>query len=231
MNRHNEIEHDASFTRSDLALGSNVAVNTSLISTLLSFSQDSTFLTPADIAAARHLRLKDSFTKNPSVTLKKKQTDACWREGALISLVLGDADGTGKVRVDWLKEWFVKERLPFALGWKPASPAQGIIANVKFTDKYKALEKGLNEKDTVPFRPSVPRASPVTLKNTSAKCSNFLFGTLSHRFWCLWGQKWLIFGTLGVTSDAKCSVLGAPLRVTEHLVEMVQYSVITLLEG
>ncbi|KAH8801237.1 Chloroperoxidase [Flagelloscypha sp. PMI_526] len=147
---HNQIEHDASFTRDDLALGSNFIINQTLISQLLSFSKDGKILTPTDIAEARQARLKDSFTRNPQVTLEQKQTDACWREGALISLVVGDEDGN--VRVDWLKEWFENERLPFALGWAPASPAHGIIANLKFTNQYKSLAKEFNKEDGLPLK-------------------------------------------------------------------------------
>lgn len=66
-----------------------------------------------------------------------------------MSLVAGDKDGN--VRVDWLREWFVNERLPTALGWKPAVPAHGIIDNLKFTDIYKKLAQGLNERDKLPI--------------------------------------------------------------------------------
>lgn len=147
---HNEIEHDASFTRNDLALGSNSVKNETLINELLSFTKDTQILTPTDIAEARQARLKDSFERNPEVTLEKKQTDACWREGALMSLVLGDRDGN--VRVDWLKEWFLNEKLPFELGWFPAFPAHGVIDNVKFTNKYTDLAKSFNEADQFPLQ-------------------------------------------------------------------------------
>jgi hypothetical protein len=67
----------------------------------------------------------------------------------LISLVLGDADGN--VRLDWLKDWLVDERLPTELGWSPSNPSHGIVDIVKFTDIYKGMAEKLNEQDQFPI--------------------------------------------------------------------------------
>ncbi|KZV87158.1 Cloroperoxidase [Exidia glandulosa HHB12029] len=65
-NSHNQIEHDASFTRDDLAFGSNVIKNTTQIESMIAHSEDGVTLTVEQIADARHARLKDSFSRNPS---------------------------------------------------------------------------------------------------------------------------------------------------------------------
>jgi hypothetical protein len=67
----------------------------------------------------------------------------------LMSLVLGDTDGN--IRVDWLREWFIDEKLPMDLGWRPAFPSHGIVDNLKFTNMYKDLEQRLNEQDQFPI--------------------------------------------------------------------------------
>jgi len=167
-NSHNAIEHDGSFTRNDayfdlVAAGvdpssmssgeastamppqHNPKQNITQIEWLFSHSKDGVVLTVDDIADARHSRLQDSFSRNPTVTLEKQQTDAMWREGALISLAVGDASGA--VRVDWLREWWENERLPTALGWSPRVPSAGLIDNIHWTNVYMAAEKTRNGND------------------------------------------------------------------------------------
>jgi len=149
-NSHNVIEHDASFTRDDLNLGSNAVINQTLIDQLVSFSSDGVVLTPDELAAARHARLKDSFSRNPSPVLQKEQTDGCWREESLIRLVVGDKDGN--IPINYLEEWFRNERLPTSLGWSPRSPSAGIIANIFLVNDFENKEKSLNSQDHLPIQ-------------------------------------------------------------------------------
>ncbi|KAJ7167715.1 Peroxidase, family 2-domain-containing protein [Mycena filopes] len=172
-NSHNSIEHDASFTRNDaffdivasgvdpnfidndaLPTVHNPVLNVTQIEFLLGFSKDGQKLTIDDIADARHERLRQTVALNPTATIEKKQTDAMWREGALISLVVGDADGA--VRVDWLREWFVTQRLPTALGWQKRSPSAGLIENIKLTNTYLNAEKVRNGNDVAGRTPELP---------------------------------------------------------------------------
>ncbi|KAJ7731420.1 Peroxidase, family 2-domain-containing protein [Mycena maculata] len=142
---HNTIEHDASLTRDDTALGSNTDKNQTLIDQLFSYSKDNLTLTPTDIAEARQARIKDSFTRNPNVTLHKLQTDACWREAGLLTMVLGDQNGN--IRLDWAREFLVDEKLPTDLGWSAPSPAHGIIDIEAITQTYTDLGQSLNAAD------------------------------------------------------------------------------------
>jgi len=140
---HNNIEHDASFTRTDLGLGGSAAVNATLVEQMLSFSTDKVNLSPQDIAQARHVRIADTFNNNPTFTMEQKQTDALWREAALIRLVVGDKD-TGNVRLDWLRSWFMDEKLPFHLGWQPHKLGGGVVDNIRHTNEFRDMEKEIN---------------------------------------------------------------------------------------
>ncbi|KAJ7167707.1 Chloroperoxidase [Mycena filopes] len=172
-NSHNNIEHDASFTRNDVffdlvasgvdpksinndALPTlhNPAVNVSQVEFVLGFSKDGQTMTVDDIADARHARLQSTVANNPTAVLESKQTGGLWREAASTSLVLGDSNGT--VRVDWLRDWFINERLPTALGWKKRNPSAGIIDNVDFTSRYLNAEKLRNGNDVPGGTPELP---------------------------------------------------------------------------
>ncbi|KAJ7044864.1 Peroxidase, family 2-domain-containing protein [Mycena alexandri] len=170
-NSHNKIEHDASFTRSDVffdlvASGvdpksidnnnippmHNPPVNTTLIDLLVSFSKDGKTLTVDDIADARHARLQSTVAFNPTAVLQSEQTGGLWREAGFVSLVLGDANGT--VRIDWLRDWFVNERLPIELGWK--KPNAGIFDILSYANTYEAAEKVRNGNNVPGGTPELP---------------------------------------------------------------------------
>ncbi|KAI8802838.1 hypothetical protein BJ742DRAFT_831629 [Cladochytrium replicatum] len=144
---HNRIEHDASFTRNDVFFTPEPKINATRVKKLLSFSSDNKYLTPLELAQARHWFIRDSFTNNPSKTLGKLQTDACWRENGLIQLVIGWNEPTGKMRVDWLKQWFLEERLPFNLGWKPSTTGGDIADATNITTQYIYREISINAAD------------------------------------------------------------------------------------
>ncbi|KAJ7755887.1 Peroxidase, family 2-domain-containing protein [Mycena metata] len=170
-NSHDKIEHDASFTRNDVffdlvASGvdpktidnnnipamHNPPVNTTLIDLLVSFSKDGQTLTVDDIADARHARLQSTVAFNPTADLDSEQTGGMWREAGFVSLVLGDANGT--VRVDWLRDWFVNERLPIELGWK--KPDAGLFDIVNWATTYEAAEKVRNGNNVAGGTPELP---------------------------------------------------------------------------
>ncbi|KAJ7044861.1 Peroxidase, family 2-domain-containing protein [Mycena alexandri] len=170
-NSHNQIEHDASFTRNDVffdlvARGvdpesinndaiphmHSPAVNLTLVDFLVGFSKDGQTLTVDDIADARHGRLRSTVALNPTAVLHSKQTGGMWREAGFMSLVLGNVDGA--VRVDWLREWFVNERLPTALGWQKHNA--GLIDVIKYTNTYLQAEKVRNGNNVPGGTPELP---------------------------------------------------------------------------
>lgn len=203
--RHNRIEHDGSFTRDDLALGSNVLINDTQvmrsrrptlparaeggaqIEQLLARSEDGIILTVEQIADQRHARLKDSFARNADVrpppfprcplglTARALARAGNAREEAdRRVLARGGAHLARRRRQQWRRarrlaarvvrparvllscaaltvRRLVNERLPTALGWSPASPAHGIIANLQYTSRYQGLEKQRNQADNLPL--------------------------------------------------------------------------------
>ncbi|KAJ7755890.1 hypothetical protein B0H16DRAFT_1458422 [Mycena metata] len=130
----------------------NPAVNLTLIDFLVGFSKDGQTLTVDNIADARHGRLRSTVALNPTANLQSKQTGGMWREAGFVSLILGNADGA--VRVDWLREWFVNERLPTALGWQKHNA--GLIDVIKYTNTYLQAEKVRNGNNVPGGTPELP---------------------------------------------------------------------------
>nr|AIG55844.1 secreted protein [Achlya hypogyna] len=112
---HNAIEHDASLTRLDAALGSNTKLNSTLLAELLATSADGKYITKSELAQYRVARETNSRKINPSFTFGVKQQVIAYAEAAALFVAFQDA--TGAMRVDWIKMFFAEEKLPFELGW------------------------------------------------------------------------------------------------------------------
>ncbi|KAI8853448.1 hypothetical protein BC829DRAFT_486786 [Chytridium lagenaria] len=89
------IEHDASLSRSDRALGDHIALNSTLYNEFKSYSSDKKYITVGELARYRAARERDSKARNPSSV------------------------STGNIRIDWMDSVFINERYPVELGWKP----------------------------------------------------------------------------------------------------------------
>ncbi|KAJ3218274.1 hypothetical protein HDU67_006247 [Dinochytrium kinnereticum] len=123
---HGVLEHDASMTRDDAALGDNVHVNLTMYNQLRSLSQDSTHITLEDLIQFRILREDDSRTRNPNFTYTYKERYTANGEAAILFLILrADPNRSARdsrqpgIRVDWLDSLIKEERFPAHLGWEP----------------------------------------------------------------------------------------------------------------
>ncbi|CAK4665174.1 hypothetical protein LEN26_001166 [Aphanomyces euteiches] len=116
LSAHNAIEHDASLTRQDAALGDSVKLDPELLSALVALSSDGQYLTKAHLGHYRSIREQHSKTHNSSYTFDSKQQAFAYLEAALLLLILRDS--TGNIRIDWLKMVFEQEKLPIELGWE-----------------------------------------------------------------------------------------------------------------
>ncbi|KAJ3205696.1 hypothetical protein HDU82_005029 [Entophlyctis luteolus] len=155
---HNKIEHDASLTRIDQHFGDAAAINSTLVMAMLAHSSDGSTLTFDEIAAFRHERIKDTYFNNPQHTLNSTQSNAFWRENALIAMVLAPLGATS-VRLDWLESWLLHEKLPFDLGWSPSSPGRTavemLVVGGEFEDKEKALNAATGDNIPLDFSTSL----------------------------------------------------------------------------
>lgn len=113
---HNRVEHDVSLTRTDFHQGDNVKIQPDMVRDLLAASSDGgKTLTMADLAALRKRRIERQKEVNPELLYKDGQHTVACAEIALILNVLGDGD---KVPCDYVRSFFLEERLPIKEGWK-----------------------------------------------------------------------------------------------------------------
>ncbi|KDO17617.1 hypothetical protein SPRG_15519 [Saprolegnia parasitica CBS 223.65] len=112
---HGAIEHDASLTRQDAALGDNTKLDPALLSAFKAISADGKYITKSELAAYRVVRAADSKARNPSVRFGVREQVTAYVEAAVLFVAF--ADDSGAMRLDWLEMFFAHEKLPFELGW------------------------------------------------------------------------------------------------------------------
>jgi hypothetical protein len=116
LDKHGAIEHDASLTRQDNALGDNTKFDSKLYAQLRALSTDGQYITEGQLAEFRRMREADSRSRNAQFSFGFKEKLTAYGEAALILITM--RDDTGKIRLDWLDMLMQQEKLPFELGWK-----------------------------------------------------------------------------------------------------------------
>ncbi|PRP86749.1 hypothetical protein PROFUN_02898 [Planoprotostelium fungivorum] len=114
LQQHNMIEHDASMTRSDNALGDSTVVNATLLQDLIS-SSDGVSLTWRHMVAHRRRRQDDCKKNNPRLVWNEEQKQAAAGEVVIFQLVFGD--WLNGVSLPVVRSIFAEEKFP--AGWKP----------------------------------------------------------------------------------------------------------------
>ncbi|KAJ7607503.1 Cloroperoxidase [Roridomyces roridus] len=114
---HNLVEHDASISRQDWALGDNLNFNETLFSVMANINPESDFYSPETAAQVQKMRLDDSIARNPSVTNTDKEFQLRCRESALYLSIFGNTT-TGVAPKQFVNIFFRDERLPIEEGWK-----------------------------------------------------------------------------------------------------------------
>ncbi|KAJ7115153.1 Cloroperoxidase [Mycena epipterygia] len=113
---HNLIEHDASISRNDFAVGDNLHFNETVFSTLANANPGVDFYNATSAGQVQHARLANSIAINPSVTNTRKEHLLRSRESALYLSIMGDPL-TGIAPKNFVQIFFREERLPIAEGW------------------------------------------------------------------------------------------------------------------
>ncbi|KAL0064330.1 hypothetical protein AAF712_008776 [Marasmius tenuissimus] len=119
---HGNIEHDASLSREDFALGDHISFNEKIFSTLLNSNPGSDVYNTTSAGQVMKARLDDSISRNPNVTNTNFQITARAGESGFYLSVMGDPI-KGEARKEFVQVFFREERLPIEEGWKrPTTP-------------------------------------------------------------------------------------------------------------
>ncbi|KAJ6631323.1 Cloroperoxidase [Mycena sp. CBHHK59/15] len=132
---HSLIEHDASLSRNDFALGDNLRFNETIFSTLANSNPGVDYYNATSAGHVQHDRLAISLATNPNITNTPKEFLIRTRESGLYLSVMGDVL-TGVAPKKFVQIFFREERMPIAEGWKRSTttitadnlnPIEGIV--------------------------------------------------------------------------------------------------------
>lgn len=125
LNLHNAIEHDASLSRQDAAMGDSTPFSPEIFAQTLSyFPQGASAVSIADVAAARWGRVQYSRANNPEFKYADAQIfPSHFESSAYFQLLMDKSSQTA--RVDWIKAFFAEERLPWNEGWRGENKIDG----------------------------------------------------------------------------------------------------------
>ncbi|KAF9265235.1 Cloroperoxidase [Marasmius fiardii PR-910] len=120
LKEHGVIEHDASLSRGDFALGDNFHFNETIFSTLADSNPGSDVYNTTSAGQVLHARLEDSNKNNPNVTNSETQLIIRSGESGFYLSVMGDPV-QGVAPKKFVQIFFREERLPIEEGWKRPS--------------------------------------------------------------------------------------------------------------
>ncbi|KAF5354416.1 hypothetical protein D9758_010761 [Tetrapyrgos nigripes] len=114
---HGTIEHDASLSRNDFALGDNVHFNETIFTTLADSNPGVDYYNTTSAGQVQQKRLADAEIANPNITNTVKEFTIRSRESAFYLSVMGNPL-TGVAPKKFVQIFFREERLPIAEGWR-----------------------------------------------------------------------------------------------------------------
>ena len=120
LNFHNfPIEHDASMSRQDAALGNNQPFYDPNWQQYIRFFDGKSTTNVPTASKAKFARYNDSLTKNPEFTYGLREAIFSYGENAIYIQAMSDPV-SGKAKIEYVRSLFEKERLPYNLGWRPS---------------------------------------------------------------------------------------------------------------
>lgn len=121
LNMHNfPIEHDASMSRQDAALGNPQPFYDANWQQYISFFNGKATTDVPTASKAKFARYNDSLTKNPDFTYGLREAVLSYGENALYLQAMSDPV-SGNAKVEYVRSLFEKEQLPYNLGWRPST--------------------------------------------------------------------------------------------------------------
>jgi hypothetical protein len=129
LNMHNfPIEHDASMSRQDAALGNPQPFYNPNWQQYISFFKGKATTDVPTAAKAKFARYQDSLTKNKQFEYGIREAIFSYGENAIYLQAMSDPV-SGKAKVEYVKTLFEQEKLPYSQGWRP-SPAPITLASL-----------------------------------------------------------------------------------------------------
>lgn len=146
LNQHNfPIEHDASMSRQDAALGNDQPFYDPNWQQYIRFFDGKTTTDVPTASKAKFARYNDSLTRNPDFTYGLREAVFSYGENAIYLQAMSDPI-SGKARVDYIRSLFEEEKLPYALGWRPSkAPITLASLGVMVTELYAVSPEPLPE--------------------------------------------------------------------------------------
>ncbi|KAJ7687172.1 Cloroperoxidase [Mycena rosella] len=150
---HSLIEHDASLSRGDFALGDNLHFNATIFTTLANANPGVDYYNATSAGQVQHDRLAISLATNPNIINTPKEFLTRVRESGLYLSVMGNPL-TGVAPKKFVQIFFKEERMPIAEGWKRSTttitaetlnPIEDIVidnSNWTFTQRCEDLVLG-----------------------------------------------------------------------------------------
>ncbi|KAF2764722.1 Cloroperoxidase [Teratosphaeria nubilosa] len=122
LDQHNfPIEHDASLSRQDAYFGNDYSFYNPNWQQVLSYYKGRTYTDIKSSSDARYGRYNDSLTRNPTCTFGAREFVLAYGESALYLQTMSSPLSDGVARIDWTREMFENEKLPYNLGWRPSA--------------------------------------------------------------------------------------------------------------
>nr|7ZBP_A Chain A, Marasmius rotula UPO [Marasmius rotula]7ZBP_B Chain B, Marasmius rotula UPO [Marasmius rotula]7ZBP_C Chain C, Marasmius rotula UPO [Marasmius rotula]7ZBP_D Chain D, Marasmius rotula UPO [Marasmius rotula] len=116
---HGTIEHDASLSREDVAIGDNLHFNEAIFTTLANSNPGADVYNISSAAQVQHDRLADSLARNPNVTNTDLTATIRSSESAFFLTVMSAGDPLrGEAPKKFVNVFFREERMPIKEGWK-----------------------------------------------------------------------------------------------------------------
>lgn len=121
LDQHNfPIEHDASLSRQDAYFGNDYSFYQPNFDQVLAHFAGSKTTNISSASLAKYSRVQDSRARDPTFTYGLREFVLSYGETALYLQTMSDPV-SGVARVDFIREFFEKERLPVDLGWRPSA--------------------------------------------------------------------------------------------------------------
>ncbi|KAJ3768371.1 Peroxidase, family 2-domain-containing protein [Lentinula raphanica] len=114
---HGTLEHDASMSRNDLALGDNIHFNETVFTTLANSNPGVDYYNVTSAAQVLEQRLAEDKIVNPSLINTVKEFEVRVIESGFYLSVMGNVT-TGVAPKNFVQILFREERLPLEEGWK-----------------------------------------------------------------------------------------------------------------
>jgi hypothetical protein len=148
LNMHNfPIEHDASMSRQDAALGNPMPFYNPNWQQYIKFFDGKATTDVPTASKAKYARYLDSKTKNKDFTYGIREAIFSYGENAIYLQAMADPV-SGMAKIPYVKSLFEQEKLPYELGWRPSKlpitlGSLGIMVAELYKDSPQPISEGV----------------------------------------------------------------------------------------